>query len=216
MPRGSFVDGAVAGLAGFCDGIVLRHVRCHVDGAKIGHMIGGIVRLILTDRNAVAGGFAPGLQHDLRGSALGGAIGVRDHAGHRQAMPVLHGGVAHIAKLCLPPGGLAVKSAVGVAVLAWVSFLRFWPWKLAPSSSSPLPSLERKLFCEAQASISVPSTEKCSSDSRGLTCGWFRSLVMNFLNTSPFCSRSRFLVKVVGSQTGSSGESPTNQRYNRL
>jgi hypothetical protein len=30
------------------------------------------------------------------------------------------------------------------------------------------------------------------------------------LNTSPFCSRSRFLVKVVGFQTGSSGESPTN------
>src|SRR4029077_6387899 len=29
-------------------------------------------------------------------------------------------------------------------------------------------------------------------------------------NTSPFCSRSRFLVKVVGSHTGSSGESPTN------
>jgi hypothetical protein len=70
-----------------------------------------------------------------------------------------------------------------------------------------------KLFCEAQASISVPSTEKCSSDNSGLTCGWFRSLVMNFVNTSPFCSRSRFLVKVVGSQTGSSGDSPTNQRY---
>ena len=34
-----------------------------------------------------------------------------------------------------------------------------------------LPSLGRKLFCEAQASISVPSTEKCSSDSSGLTRG---------------------------------------------
>src|SRR5437660_3571713 len=78
-------------------------------------------------------------------------------------------------------------------MLACVSFLRFCPWKLAPPSSSPLPSLGRKLFCEAQASISVPSTEKCSSDSSGLTCGWFRSLVMNFVNTSPFCSRSRFL-----------------------
>ena len=48
--------------------------------------------------------------------------------------------------------------------------------------------LGTKLFCEAQASIKhFPSTEKCSSDSSGLTCGWFRSLVMNFLNTSPFC-----------------------------
>src|SRR2546430_12685198 len=32
------------------------------------------------------------------------------------------------------------------------------------SSSSSLPSLGRKLLCEAHASISVPSTEKCSSD----------------------------------------------------
>jgi hypothetical protein len=35
MPRGSFVYGAVAGLASFGDGLVLRHMRCHVDGAKI-------------------------------------------------------------------------------------------------------------------------------------------------------------------------------------
>jgi hypothetical protein len=112
MPRGSLVDGAVAGLAGFGDGIVLRHMRRHVDGAKIGHMIGRVVRLVLTDRDAVAGSFAFGLQHDLRGPAFGGAIGVRDHAGHRQPMPVLHGGVAHIAKLRLPPGRLAIKPAV--------------------------------------------------------------------------------------------------------
>src|SRR5215472_12560860 len=79
-------------------------------------------------------------------------------------------------------------------MLACVSFLRFCPWKLAPPSSSPLPSLGRKLFCEAQASISVPSTEKCSSDNSGLTCGWFKSLVMNLANTSPLCSRSRFFV----------------------
>ena len=32
------------------------------------------------------------------------------------------------------------------------------------------------------------------------------------LDTSPFCSRSRFFVKVVAFQIGSSGESPTNQR----
>src|SRR6266436_3409531 len=32
-----------------------------------------------------------------------------------QPMPVLHGGVAHIAELRLSPGGLAVESAVGIA-----------------------------------------------------------------------------------------------------
>src|SRR3979409_2457775 len=58
MPRGSFVDGAVAGLAGFGDGLVLRHMRRHADGAKIGDMIGGMVRLVLTARDAAACRFA--------------------------------------------------------------------------------------------------------------------------------------------------------------
>src|SRR5664280_834847 len=214
MPRGAFVDGAATALAGFGRAIVLRHMRCDVAGAKIGHMIGRVIGLVRTGADAAAGGFALGLEHDLRGAALGSAIGVRDHAGHRQPMPIFHDGVAHIGEFRLPPGGLAVRRLSGSLVLACVSFLRFWPWKFAPSS--PLPSLGRKLFCEAQASISVPSTEKCSSDNSGLTCGWFRSWVMNFVNTSPVCSRSRFLVKVVGSQTGSSGDNPTNQRYKRL
>src|SRR4051812_35063218 len=114
MPRGSFVDGAVAGLAGFGDGLVLCHMRRHADGAKIGDMIGRIVRLVLTGRDAAAYGFASRLQHGLRSPAFGGAIGMRDPAGHRQPMPVLHGGMAHIAKLGLPSGRFAIKPAVGV------------------------------------------------------------------------------------------------------
>src|ERR1035437_1855355 len=82
---------------------------------QAGHMIGRVISLVLTGRNAAASVFAPGLEHDLRGAALGGAIGVRDHAAHRQPMPVLHDGVAHIAELRLPPSGLAVKAAVGIA-----------------------------------------------------------------------------------------------------
>ena len=115
MPRGSFVDGAVAGLAGFGDGLVLRHMRRHADGAKIGDMIGGIVRLVFTGRDAAARSFASRLQHGLRGAAFGGAIGMRDHAGHRQPVPVIHGGMAHIAELRLPACRLAIKSAVWVA-----------------------------------------------------------------------------------------------------
>jgi len=65
----------------------------HVDGAKIGDMIGGIVRLVLPGRDAAARGFASRLQHGLRSPAFGGAIGMRDPAGHRQPLPVLHGGV---------------------------------------------------------------------------------------------------------------------------
>src|ERR1700709_1544225 len=115
MRCGSVVEGAVAGLAGFGNGLVLCHMRRHADGAKIGDMIGGIVGLVLTGRDAAACGFASRLQHGLRSPAFGSAIGMRDPAGHRQPMPVLHGGVAHVAKLGLPSGRLAIKPAVRVA-----------------------------------------------------------------------------------------------------
>jgi hypothetical protein len=49
--------------------------------ASHGHVIGRIVRFVLTCRDAVAGSFASRLQHNLRGSAFGGAICVCDHAG---------------------------------------------------------------------------------------------------------------------------------------
>src|SRR5580704_10993723 len=161
VPRGASVDGAPTTLAGCGDAVVLRHMRRNVDGAQMGHMVGRVIGLIFAHRDAAACLLGFGLEHDLRSAALGGAVGERDHARHRQPMAVLHGGEAH-------------------------------------------------------ASISVPSTEKCSSDNSGLTSGWFRSLLMNLANTAPVCSRSRFFVKVVGSQIGASGESPTNQRYKRL
>src|SRR6202023_3127554 len=78
-------------------------------------MIGGVIGLIFANRYAAAGLLSFGLEHDLRSAALGNAGGERDGAGHRQPMPVLHRGVAHVAELRLPPGSLAVKTAVGIA-----------------------------------------------------------------------------------------------------
>ena len=86
-----------------------------IEGAQIGHMIGGVIGLIFANRYAAAGLLGFGLEHDLRSAALGSAGGERDGAGHRQPMPVLHRGVAHVAELRLPPGSLAVKTAVGIA-----------------------------------------------------------------------------------------------------
>ncbi len=59
------VDGALAASAGFGNAIVLRHMRGDVPGAKIGHMIGRVIGLVLTGRDAPASGFALGLEHDL-------------------------------------------------------------------------------------------------------------------------------------------------------
>src|SRR5208282_487169 len=53
-----------------------------------------------------------------------------------------------------------------------------------------------KLFIEAHASISVPSTEKCSLDSSRFIRGWVSTAVRNLAAISPSNSRSRFLEKV--------------------
>src|ERR1700747_2889419 len=66
------------------------------------------------------------------------------------------------------PTPLRNSRASGSVVEACVSLARFSPWKsrseLRPPSlgGSSLPSFGTKLFILAQASISVPSTEKCS------------------------------------------------------
>src|SRR5262249_20285933 len=72
-----------------------------------------------------------------------------------------------------------------------------------------------KLFIEAQASISVPSTEKCSLESSRFTRGRARTALRNFAAISPSSSRSRFFEKVEWSHTASSTPSPTNHRNSR-
>ena len=217
MPRGASVDGALTTLTGCGDAVALRHMRRNVDGAQMGHMVSRVIGLIFAHCDAVAGLLGFGLEHDLRSAALGSAVGKGDHAGDRQPMPVLHGGMAHVTELsAFPPGGLAVETAVGIAGACMRVIFALLAVEVGPAVVVAAAVLGAETLCEAHASISVPSAEKCSSDNSGLTSGWFRSLVMNLANTAPVCSRSRFFVKVVGSQIGSSGESPTNQRYKRL
>src|SRR5215467_469480 len=109
------------------------------------------------------------------------------------------------------PAPLRNSRASGSVVEKCVSFLRFSPRKLRsalrpplrappPDGGPSLPSLGTKLFMLAQASISVPSTEKCSLESRPRTCGRFRTLLMNLRAISPSNRRSRFLQKTVASQ----------------
>src|ERR1700721_2752642 len=211
VPRGASVDGAPTTLAGCGDAVVLRHMRRNVDGAQMGHMVGRVIGLIFAHRDAAARLLGFGLEHDLRSAALGSAVGERDHARHRQPMAVLHCGVAHVTELCFPPGGLAVQSAVGIASARMRVVFALLAVEVGPAVIVATAVLGAETLVR-----SVPSTEKCSSDNSCLTSGWFRSLLMNLANTAPVCSRSRFFVKVVGSQIGSSGESPTNQRYKRL
>ena len=74
------------------------------------------------------------------------------------------------------PGPLRYSRASGSVVLRCVSFERFWPLK-STGALRPPPSRRAvrqasfglKLFIDAHASISVPSTEKCSLDSSRFT-----------------------------------------------
>jgi len=51
--------------------------------------------------------------------------------------------------------------------------------------------LGRKLFCDAQASITFRPPKNARPTQR-LDLRMVQKPVMNFVNTSPFCSRSRF------------------------
>src|SRR4029077_5860112 len=104
-----------------------------------------------------------------------------------------------------------------------VSFVRFSPRKLRSALRPPPPGdgglpppFGPKLLMPAQASISVPSTEKCSLDRSLRTFGKFSTPAKNFTAISPSSRRSRFLQNTVASQTGSSADNPTNQRNKRL
>ena len=84
------------------------------------------------------------------------------------------------------------------------------PWQ---TFAPPFP----KLFIEAQALISVPSTEKCSSDSSGATSRWASTVARN-LRENPCCPAAHrgSCVKTVATQPGHRRPRPTNQRNNRL
>jgi hypothetical protein len=70
-----------------------------------------------------------------------------------------------------------------------------------PALGGSAPSFGLKLFIEAQAWISVPSTEKWSVLSRRFTRGCAKTALSNFAATSPSSNRSRFLENVEWSQT---------------
>jgi hypothetical protein len=84
------------------------------------------------------------------------------------------------------PWPLRNSRASGSVVEAWVALRRRSPWKWRsllrplpagnPSSGSPL---GLKLFMLAKASISVPSTLKCSSESSARTSGWLSTARKN-------------------------------------
>ena len=83
---------------------------------------------------------------------------------------------------------------------------------LAPSPTAVI--LAAKALLSAHASISVPSTVKCSSDINLFACSF--TSAKNCCATSLFNSRSRFLLNTAWFHTASSISRPTNQRNSKL
>ena len=93
-------------------------------------------------------------------------------------LPVLHQQVAHVAELRFLAAAPADQRGIGIggrgvgrvgAPLAVEVALGVAPPPPPAGGSSSASSFGLKLFMLAQASISVPSTVKCSSDSSALT-----------------------------------------------
>src|SRR3954451_25445377 len=196
-----------------------RDVRGDVEGAKLSDEVLGVVALVGPQRDA-ARSIGAGFDHVEGRDALGVAVRHGQAGVDHQPVAVLHQGMADEAELRLTAGALAVEPGIRVggalmsvvgAALAVESLSRLRPW----AGGSPEPSFGLTLFIEAHASIMVPSTLKCSVDRRRFTFGWASTAARNLCATSPASSRSRFLPKLVCSQTASSTPSPTNQRNRR-
>src|SRR5262249_55765498 len=187
--------------------------------AQLHDKVAGIVALVGTQGARLR---PVGVRLDQRqcGQALGIARSAGRHRTDDQPVAVLHQRVAHETQTRFFAWSFAEEPGVGVGGRGVRGVWRRSPWKscapLRPGpGGSPEPSFGRKLFGLAQASSSVPSTEKCSLDNKRLTLSCESTAMRNLAATSPANNRSRFLVKVVASHTVSSMPSPTNQRNNR-
>ena len=212
MPRGPAVDRTPASL--------LRHVGRDLQHADVVHKARHVVALVRPDRTAGGARWPPATARrprvrpcPLRGSHRRWRRAHADcPAARGPDTPVLPPS-RHPSDAASPPG----RSSTGACRCAARA-----PWKLTvgfPGSSGGslgAASRLRKLFRLAHASNWVPSTVKCSSESRPAARAWARTASKNAAATSPASRRSRFFVNVVGCQTGSSIFNPTNHRNSRL
>lgn len=193
----------------------IRRVLDAVDRLAIGKSHYSSATAFRTQRHPLAR-FATVLDHRQRrfGFRRAGRVcrlGVDD-----QRVLVLYEGMAEEGELALLPAYLPEQPGVEIGVDAWVSFERFSARNSTrlcarPAGSSD-PSLRRKLFIAAGASISAASTDTWSVDSSRLTLARPISAARNSRATSASSRRSRFLEKVEASHTPESISSPMNPR----
>src|SRR6201987_1104863 len=206
-------------------GVVLRDMRRAAALAATGDTVGGVIVLVGAHGAARLGIV---LDHVEGGRSLRRTVGLGEARIDDQPVAVLHHQMPHVAELGLLASALAEQAGIGVGSRGMRVVLALLAMEvalgIAPLTAARLltrwwiiaPSFGTKLFMLAHASISVPSTEKCSLDKSPRTCGRFSTVTKNLAAMSPSSRRSRFLQNTVASHTGSSIDRPTNQRNNRL
>ena len=110
----------------------------------------------------------------------------------------------------------SVEPGIRPVVEACVSLVRFFTMELALAIATrhrwlTAAVLRTKAFIDAQASINVPSTEKCSVDSSGLIAGSARIAVRKLQATSPSSRRIPIPVNTVTSHIGKCAPSPARR-----
>src|SRR5271157_6406760 len=177
----ALVDRACAALSGLGQCVVLSDVRGDVHLAQCRDVIAGVICFVLADRDAL-GPFGFCLEHRLRGAPLRRAAGLSDATRDRKTVAVLHERMPHVAESGLAPVRLAIELCVRIACALMRVVFALLTVKVTTVA------VIRTIF-RLETFVRGPgfdaSTEKCSSDSKGLTLGWFKSLSMNFPNTSP-------------------------------
>jgi hypothetical protein len=191
---------------------LLCDMRHGTEFPQLHHKVRCVEALVATNRNAsrrpiLAGHARDHLQRRIPLGVTGGAgeFGI-DH----KAAAVLHENVADEAQLRALSWAFAVEPCVRIgrrgvclvrALLAVELTSALRPSVAGRSSGSLFESScggssALKLFIEAQASMRVPSIEKCSVDKSRFTLGRSSTAHKKPAATSPSRSRSRFLEKV--------------------
>src|ERR1700752_1656437 len=127
-----------------------------------------------------------------------------------------------MAKLGLLAGALAEQAGVRVSGGEMRVILALLPMEVALRIATASRRRRRPAtVLRYKALHAGPRFDQCPIDREMLAGEQFShlrqmALAKNLAAISPSSSRSRFLQNTVASQTGSSGESPTNQRNSRL
>src|SRR6202167_6068648 len=214
VPRRPSVNGTPTSL------IVLRHVRRDVHVPCLGHEVFGVICLVGSYRDRLIPWHL--LHHDQRRIPLRCAIGLQQlYLGH-QSVSVLHQHMPAVAEFGLFPRALLHQQRICIRrgrmrLVAALLSVKIHRWIAAIVRRWLLPApFFWKLFNPAQASNSVPSTVKCSSDMRSNDWACSTTNWKNCFATSASSRRFRFLVNTVTSHTGSSIFNPTNHRNSML